>query len=134
MGVAGVEKLIFESENKNTMKRITFDILEDAAKFEMSHLFSWLPCAREWVPYPHLYDFTKACVELSNFQQWTRNFLTTAPEHNTILPFTRNRWVQWITLLVTFTIRSFTPLPMDTNLHLVLFESALQHMADRPSG
>src|ERR1044072_371727 len=60
----------------------------------------------------------------------------TAPEHNTILPFTRNVVGPMDYTPVTFTNSQFPHITSyGHELALsVLFESGLQHMADRPEG
>jgi hypothetical protein len=71
--------------------------------------------------------------------EWYNNgpeLTTTAPQHNTILPFTRNVVGPMDYTPVTFTNSQY---PHTTSfgheLALgVVFESGLQHMADRPAG
>ena len=134
LGVAGVKIDFFESE-KQDMIAYYLDILEDAAKFEMLVYFHGCLVPRGWArTYPHLMTY-----EGVRGAEWYNNgpeFTTTAPEHNTILPFTRNVVGAMDYTPVTFTNSQF---PHTTSygheLALsVVFESALQHMADRPSG
>jgi hypothetical protein len=71
--------------------------------------------------------------------EWYNNgpeFTTTAPVHNTILPFTRNVVGSMDYTPVTFTNSQFPHLTSyGHELALsVVFESALQHFADRPEG
>jgi hypothetical protein len=71
--------------------------------------------------------------------EWYNNgpeFTTTAPEHNTILPFTRNVVGAMDYTPVTFSNSQFPHLTSyGHELALsVLFESGLQHLADRPEG
>lgn len=71
--------------------------------------------------------------------EWYNNgpeFTATAPVHNTILPFTRNVVGSMDYTPVTFTNSQFPHLTSyGHELALsVVFESALQHFADRPEG
>jgi alpha-glucosidase len=134
LGVAGVKIDFFESEKQN-MIQYYLDILEDAAQFEMMVYFHGCLVPRGWArTYPHLMTY-----EGVRGAEWYNNgpeFTTTAPEHNTILPFTRNVVGAMDYTPVTFTNSQF---PHTTSygheLALsVVFESGLQHMADRPEG
>ena len=134
LGVAGVKIDFFESEKQNMMKYY-LDILDDAAKFEMMVYFHGCLVPRGWArTYPHLMTY-----EGVHGAEWYNNgpeFTTAAPEHNTILPFTRNVVGAMDYTPVTFTNSQF---PHTTSygheLALsVVFESGFQHMADRPSG
>ncbi|MBP1619054.1 MAG: hypothetical protein H6Q14_2881 [Bacteroidetes bacterium] len=88
LGVAGVKIDFFESEKQNMIKYY-LDILDDAAKFEMMVYFHGCLVPRGWSrTYPHLMTY-----EGVRGAEWYNNgpeFTTTAPEHNAILPFTRN--------------------------------------------
>jgi len=71
--------------------------------------------------------------------EWYNNgpdLTTTAPEHNTVLPFTRNVVGPMDYTPVTFTNSQYPHITSyGHELALsVLFESGLQHLADRPSG
>ena len=134
LGVVGVKVDFFESE-KQDMIQYYLDILEDAAQFEMMVYFHGCIVPRGWSrTYPNLMTY-----EAVRGAEWYNNgpeFSTTAPEHNTILPFTRNVVGAMDYTPVTFTNSQF---PHHTSygheLALsVLFESPLQHMADRPEG
>jgi alpha-glucosidase len=134
LGVAGVKIDFFESEKQNMIKYY-LDILDDAAKFEMMVYFHGCLVPRGWTrTYPHLMTY-----EGVRGAEWYNNgpeFTSTAPEHNTILPFTRNVVGSMDYTPVTFTNSQF---PHSTSygheLALsVVFESGFQHMADRPSG
>jgi hypothetical protein len=71
--------------------------------------------------------------------EWYNNgpeFTATAPEHNTTIPFTRNVVGSMDYTPVTFTNSQY---PHTTSYghelaQSVVFESGIQHMADRPSG
>ena len=134
LGVVGVKVDFFESE-KQDMIQYYIDILEDAAQFEMMVYFHGCLVPRGWSrTYPNLMTY-----EAVRGAEWYNNgpeFSTTAPEHNTILPFTRNVVGAMDYTPVTFTNSQF---PHHTSygheLALsVLFESPLQHLADRPDG
>lgn len=134
MGFVGVKVDFFESE-KQDMIKYYLDILEDAAQFEMMVYFHGCLVPRGWSrTYPNLMTY-----EAVRGAEWYNNgpeFTTTAPEHNAILPFTRNVVGGMDYTPVTFTNSQF---PHTTSygheLALsVLFESGLQHFADRPQG
>ncbi|WPO78250.1 glycoside hydrolase family 97 protein [Flavobacterium sp. KACC 22761] len=134
LGVAGVKVDFFESE-KQDMINYYLDILEDAAQFEIMVYFHGCIVPRGWSrTYPNLMTY-----EAVRGAEWYNNgpeFSTTAPEHNTILPFTRNVVGAMDYTPVTFTNSQF---PHHTSygheLALsVLFESPFQHVADRPEG
>jgi alpha-glucosidase len=134
MGVAGVKVDFFESE-KQDMIKYYLDILDDAARFEMMVYFHGCIVPRGWSrTYPHLMT-----LEAVRGAEWYNNgpdFTTTAPEHNTILPFTRNVVGAMDYTPVTFTNSQFphiTSYGHEIALSVV-FESGLQHLADRPEG
>ncbi|HEY5508046.1 MAG TPA: glycoside hydrolase family 97 catalytic domain-containing protein [Paludibacter sp.] len=134
LGVVGVKIDFFESE-KQDMIRYYLDILDDAAKFDMMVYFHGCLVPRGWTrTYPHLMTY-----EGVRGAEWYNNgpeFTTTAPEHNTILPFTRNVVGAMDYTPVTFTNSQFPHITSyGHELALsVVFESGIQHMADRPSG
>ncbi|WP_345954349.1 glycoside hydrolase family 97 catalytic domain-containing protein [Mucilaginibacter sp. PAMB04168] len=134
MGFAGVKIDFFESE-KQDMIRYYLDILKDAAAYQMMVYFHGCLVPRGWSrTYPHLMTY-----EAVRGAEWYNNgpeFTMTAPEHNTILPFTRNVVGPMDYTPVTFTNSQF---PHTTSygheLALsVVFESGFQHLADRPDG
>lgn len=134
LGVAGVKIDFFESE-KQDMIRYYLDILDDAAEFEMMVYFHGCMVPRGWSrTYPHLMT-----MEGVRGAEWYNNgpdLTTTAPEHNTILPFTRNVVGPMDYTPVTFTNSQYAHITSyGHELALsVVFESGLQHMADRPEG
>jgi hypothetical protein len=134
MGVAGVKIDFFESE-KQDMIKYYLDILDDAAKFEMMVYFHGCIVPRGWErTYPNL--MTHEGVRGAEWYNNGPEFTTTAPEHNTILPFTRNVVGPMDYTPVTFT-DSQNPHITSYGHELalsVVFESGLQHFADRPSG
>ncbi len=134
IGFAGVKIDFFLSE-KQYMIEYYLDILEDAARFEMLVYFHGCLVPRGWArTYPHLmtYEGVRGAEWYNNGPELT----TTAPEHNTILPFTRNVVGSMDYTPVTFT-NSQHPHITSYGHELalsVVFESALQHLADRPEG
>ena len=134
MGVAGVKIDFFESE-KQDMIKYYLDILDDAAKFEMMVYFHGCIVPRGWErTYPNL--MTHEGVRGAEWYNNGPEFTTTAPEHNTILPFTRNVVGPMDYTPVTFTDSQnphITSYAHELALSVV-FESGMQHLADRPSG
>jgi hypothetical protein len=134
LGIAGVKIDFFESE-KQDMIKYYLDILDDAAKFEMMVYFHGCLVPRGWArTYPHLmtYEGVRGAEWYNNGPELT----TTAPEHNTVLPFTRNVVGAMDYTPVTFT-NSQNPHITSYGHELalsVVFESGIQHMADRPDG
>src|SRR5690606_18010595 len=134
LGVYGIKVDFFLSE-KQDMINYYIDILEDAAKFKIMVYFHGCIVPRGWQrTYPHLMTY-----ESARGAEWYNNgpeLTTTAPEHNNILPFTRNIVGSMDYTPVTFTNSQFTHITSyGHELALsVVFESALQHMADRPEG
>jgi len=134
MGIAAVKVDFFENE-KQDMVSYYLDILEDAARFEMMVYFHGCLVPRGWErTYPHL--MTQEAVRGAEWYNNGPEFTATAPQHNTILPFTRNVVGPMDYTPVTFTDSQY---PHTTSygheLALsVVFESGFQHMADRPSG
>lgn len=134
LGFAGVKVDFFESEKQN-MIQYYLDILDDAAKFKMLVYFHGCIVPRGWArTYPHLVTYEGVMGA-----EWYNNvpfFTMEAPQHNTILPFTRNVVGAMDYTPVTFTNSQYphvTSYGHELALSVV-FESALQHMADRPEG
>ncbi len=134
LGVAGVKVDFFESE-KQDMIKYYLDILEDAAQFEMLVYFHGCLVPRGWSrTYPNLVTY-----EAVKGAEWYNNgpeFTLTAPEHNTILPFTRNVVGAMDYTPVTFTNSQYPHITSYGHERAlsVSFESPLQHLADRPEG
>lgn len=134
LGVSGVKIDFFESE-KQDMIKYYLDILDDAAAFKMMVYFHGCIVSRGWArTYPNLMTY-----EGVRGAEWYNNgpeFTTTAPEHNTILPFTRNVVGAMDYTPVTFTNSQYPHITSyGHELALsVVFESGIQHMADRPEG
>jgi hypothetical protein len=134
MGIVGVKVDFFESE-KQHMIQYYLEILEDAAQFDMMVYFHGCLVPRGWErTWPNLMTY-----EGVRGAEWYNNvpdFTYVAPEHNTILPFTRNVVGAMDYTPVTFT-NSQHPHITSYGHELalsVLFESGLQHLADRPEG
>jgi hypothetical protein len=133
-GVVGVKIDFFESEKQN-MINYYLDILDDAAKFDMMVYFHGCIVPRGWArTYPHLMTY-----EGVRGAEWYNNgpeFTNTAPVHNTVLPFTRNVVGAMDYTPVTFTNSQYphvTSYGHELALSVV-FESGIQHFADRPEG
>lgn len=134
LGVAGVKIDFFLSEKQEIIKYY-LDILDDAAQFEIMVYFHGCIVPRGWSrTYPHL--MTHEGVRGAEWYNNGPDFTMTAPEHNTILPFTRNVVGPMDYTPVTFTNSQFPHITSyGHELALsVVFESGVQHMADRPSG
>jgi alpha-glucosidase len=134
MGIAGVKVDFFESEKQETINYY-LDLLEDAARFELMVDFHGCLVPRGWSrTYPHL--MTQEGVRGAEWYNNGPEFTSTAPTHNTILPFTRNVVGPMDYTPVTFTNSQY---PHTTSYGhelalCVVFESGLQHLADRPAG
>ena len=134
LGVVGVKVDFFESEKQNMIKYY-LDILDDAADFNMLVYFHGCLVPRGWArTYPNLMTY-----EGVRGAEWYNNvptFTMAAPEHNTILPFTRNVVGSMDYTPVTFTNSQYPHITSyGHELALsVVFESGLQHFADRPEG
>ena len=134
LGVAGVKVDFFESE-KQDMIKYYLDILEDAARFEMMVYYHGCIVPRGWSrTYPNL--MTLEAVRGAEWYNNSPDLTATAPEHNTTLPFTRNVVGPMDYTPVTFTNSQYPHLTSyGHEMALsVVFESGLQHMADRPEG
>jgi hypothetical protein len=134
LGVVGVKVDFFESE-KQDMIKYYLDILEDAAQFEIMVYYHGCIVPRGWErTYPNL--MTYEAVRGAEWYNNTPDFTMPAPEHNAILPFTRNVVGGMDYTPVTFTNSQFPHITSYAHeLALsVLFESGMQHMADRPEG
>jgi alpha-glucosidase len=134
LGVAGVKIDFFESE-KQDMIKYYLDILEDAAQFQMMVYFHGCIVPRGWArTYPNL--MTYEAVRGAEWYNNTPDFTMPVPEHNATLPFTRNVVGSMDYTPVTFTNSQYPHITSYAHeLALsVLFESGMQHMADRPEG
>jgi hypothetical protein len=134
LGIAGVKVDFFESE-KQDMIKYYLGILEDAVSFQMMVYFHGCIVPRGWErTYPNL--MTHEAVRGAEWYNNTPDFTMPAPEHNATLPFTRNVVGPMDYTPVTFTNSQYphvTSYGHELALS-VLFESGIQHMADRPEG
>ena len=133
MGVAGIKIDFFTGDSVTTMNYY-IDLLEDAVKYKLMLNFHGASIPRGWQrTYPHMMS-----VEGVYGAEWYNNnqILTNrAAEHNATLPFTRNVVGSMDYTPGTFSDSQFPHITSYSHeLALpVIFESALQHMPDRPS-
>ncbi|MDR6197505.1 alpha-glucosidase [Siphonobacter sp. BAB-5404] len=134
IGIYGVKVDFFESD-KQDMMRYYLDILEDAARYELMVNFHGSTVPRGWSrTYPHLMSMEAV---YGGEQYNNQEYMTTKGAwHNTLLPFTRN----------VIGPMDYTPVAFTNSQHAhtttyshelalaVLFESGIQHLADRPQG
>ena len=132
IGVAGVKIDFFSGDNQMNMDYCQ-DLLESAARHHLLVNFHGAPIPRGWQrTYPNLLS-----TEGVYGAEWYNNvptFTTQAAAHNATLPFTRN----------VIGPMDYTPCAFSDSQHphitthahelalTVLFESGLQHLADRP--
>lgn len=133
IGVYGI-KVDFFAGDQQDMINYYIDILEDAAKYHLLVNFHGATIPRGWQrTYPNLMT-----IEAVYGAEWYNNvatFTDKAAAHNTVLPFTRN----------VIGPMDYTPVTFSNSQHphitsyahelalSVIFESGLQHFADRPS-
>ncbi|MDR2145583.1 MAG: glycoside hydrolase family 97 protein [Tannerella sp.] len=133
MGVSGI-KIDFFAQDGASMMDYYMDLLEDAAKYKLLITFHGAAIPRGWQrTYPNLMT-----TEAVYGAEWYNNrpvLTNRAAAHNATLPFTRN----------VIGSMDYTPGTFSDSQHphitshghelalYVLFESALQHMPDRPS-
>jgi hypothetical protein len=132
MGVVGVKIDFFAGDQQETMEYY-MDLMESAAKYHLMVNFHGATIPRGWQrTYPHLMT-----IEAVYGAEWYNNkpvLTTKAASHNSTLPFTRN----------VIGSMDYTPCTFSDSQHphitthahelalTVLYESALQHLADRP--
>jgi hypothetical protein len=132
IGVAGVKIDFFSGDNQKNMD-YCLDLLECAARHHLLVNFHGATVPRGWQrTYPHLLS-----TEGVYGAEWYNNvatFTDKAASHNATLPFTRN----------VIGPMDYTPCAFSNSQHphitthahelalTVLFESGLQHLADRP--
>ncbi len=134
MGVVGVKIDFFESD-KQHMMNYYLDILEDARDAQMLVNFHGATIPRGWTrTYPHLMstEGVFGAEQYNNGSHMTDN----APRINCTFPFTRN----------VVGPMDYTPVAFTNSQHphtttyahelalAVVFESGIQHWADRPEG
>lgn len=133
IGVAGIKVDFFGMDGANIINYY-IDILEDAAKYQIMINFHGATIPRGWQrTYPHMMT-----VEAVYGAEWYNNLPTLtdrAAAHNVTLPFTRNVIGPMDYTPGTFTDSQHKHITSHAHeLALpVVFESALQHMPDRPS-
>lgn len=134
IGVDGVKVDFFAGDQQKTMNYY-ISILEDAAKYKLMVNFHGATLPRGWNrTYPNLMT-----VEGVYGAEWYNNRPTLtdkAAAHNATLPFTRNVVGPMDYTPVTFTDSQHKHITSHGHeLALsVVFESGIQHFADRPSG
>ena len=132
IGVAGVKIDFFSGDNQANMDYCQ-DLLESAARHHLLVNFHGAPIPRGWQrTYPNLLS-----TEGVYGAEWYNNvphFTKKAASHNAVLPFTRN----------VIGPMDYTPCAFSDSQHphitslahelalTVLYESGLQHLADRP--
>jgi len=132
-GVSGVKVDFFDIDKVSTMD-YCIDILESAAKHHLLVNFHGATLPRGWQrTYPNLVS-----TEAVYGAEWYNNgpvFTTRAAAHNATLPFTRGVVGSMDYTPCTFTDSQNPHITTDAHeLALtVLFESAVLHLADRPS-
>lgn len=134
VGIYGVKIDFFLSDKQDIIKYY-IDILEDAAKYKLMVNFHGSTVPRGWSrTYPNLMSMEAVygAEQYNNGPDMT----TLAPKLNTTLPYTRNIIGSMDYTPVTFTNSQHqhsTSYAHELALSVV-FESAFQHMADRPEG
>ena len=132
IGVAGVKIDFFSGDNQKNMD-YCIDLLECAARHHLLVNFHGAPIPRGWQrTYPNLMS-----TEGVYGAEWYNNvptFTDKAARHNATLPFTRNVIGPMDYTPCTFSDSQHPHIT--TNAHelalTVLFESGLQHLADKP--
>lgn len=132
IGIYGI-KVDFFAGDQQDMIKYYIDILEDAAKYKLLVNFHGATVPRGWArTYPHLLS-----TEAVYGAEWYNNnalLTNAAARHNATLPFTRNVVGSMDYTPVTFSNSQnphITSYAHELALSVV-FESALQHFADRP--
>ncbi|MES2276204.1 MAG: glycoside hydrolase family 97 protein [Bacteroidota bacterium] len=133
IGVSGIKVDFFAGDQQDMMKYY-MDILDDASKYHLLVNFHGATVPRGWArTYPNLMS-----TEAVYGAEWYNNagvLTDKAAAHNTTLPFTRN----------IIGSMDYTPVTFSNSQHehktsfahelalAVVFESGLQHFADKPS-
>jgi len=134
IGIYGIKVDFFDSDKQNIINYY-IDLMEDAAKYKLMVYFHGSTVPRGWSrTYPNL--MTMEAV--GGGEQYNNGpvMTTEGPKHNTTLPFTRNVIGPMDYTPVTFTNsqHSHTTTFAHELALSVVFESGIQHFADRPSG
>jgi len=132
IGIYGIKVDFFAGDQQDMMK-LYLDILKDAAKYQIMVNFHGATVPRGWArTYPNL--MTTEAVYGAEWYNNKPTLTAKAAEHNATLPFTRN----------VIGSMDYTPVTFSNSQHphitsyahelalSVVFESALQHFADRP--
>ena len=132
IGVAGVKIDFFSGDNQQNMD-YCIDLLESAARHHLLVNFHGATIPRGWQrTYPNL--MTTEGVYGAEWYNNVPTFTDKAASHNATLPFTRNVIGPMDYTPCTFSDSQHPHIT--TNAHelalTVLFESGLQHLADRP--
>lgn len=133
-GIYGIKVDFFESDKQNIMNYY-IDLMEDAARYKLMIYFHGSTVPRGWSrTYPNL--MTMEAV--AGAEQYNNGLFFTqeAARHNATLPFTRNVIGPMDYTPVTFTNSQHphvTSFAHELALSVV-FESGIQHLADRPEG
>ena len=132
IGVYGVKVDFFEDDSQKEMAYYT-DILEDAAKYHLMVDFHGATIPHGWErTYPNL--MTVEAVYGAEWYAYAPTLTRSGASHNATLPFTRNVIGPMDYTPVTFSNAAFphtTTYGHELALSVV-FESGLQHFADRP--
>ena len=132
MGATGIKVDFFLPDNRE-MVDYYLDILEDAARHHLLVDFHGCTVPRGWSrTWPNL--MSMEAVYGAEWYNNNRRMTNAAPAHNATLPFTRNVIGPMDYTPCTFTDSQNPHITTDCHeLALpILFESGLQHMADRP--
>ena len=133
MGVAGIKVDFFLPDSASMIQYYT-DILKDAARHHLLVDFHGCTVPRGWSRlWPNL--MSMEAVYGAEWYNNTPRMTNAAPTHNATLPFTRNVVGPMDYTPCTFSDSQHKHITTDCHeLALpILFESGLQHMADRPS-
>jgi alpha-glucosidase len=133
-GIKGI-KVDFFHADKPWMMQYYLDILRDAAEFRLLVNFHGATIPRGWQrTFPNL--MTAEAVRGAEMYKYDGSYPTDQPRRNTIFPFTRNVIASMDYTPVTFTNHTYphrTTYGHELAL-AVVFESAIQHFADRVTG
>lgn len=132
LGVVGIKVDFFQSD-KQSMNALSWDILRDAADHQLMVNLHGITAPKAWSrTWPNL--MTQEGVRGAENYKFHEHFPASAPRHNTVLPFTRN-----VVAPLDYTPMTLSDVDhphLTTSAHElalgVLFESALQHPADKP--
>ncbi|HEX4850291.1 MAG TPA: glycoside hydrolase family 97 catalytic domain-containing protein, partial [Puia sp.] len=133
-GIKAVKVDFFQSD-KQSIIQLYLDILRDAAKEKIMVIFHGCTIPRGWSrTYPNL--LSMEAVKGAEQYGWDKVFADQAPQHNTILAFTRNVVGPMDYTPVTFSDYACCP-HVTSNVHelalSVIFESGMLHFADSDS-